>query len=392
MSRGRSTLCVVQARTGSTRLPGKVLQDLGGRPMLRFMLDRLADLRVDELVVATSTLDRDDAVVDDRVRRRPPGRARLGDRRARPVRDRARRASPPITSSDSPPTARSPIRCSSKRCSARHLDRGADYTSNVFPRTFPRGLDCEVMTAAALRSRARRGDGSGRARARHAVLLPPPGAVRARQHAQRRSRSVAKAGRSTPPTISRSCAAIVDRHGRRRVLVAGSVARRRHAHRRPMPDAIVLVPAGPRAQRVLPRVPQRLRRGAAQPVAAGDRPRGARAVVRRRDRRSRRAAARRDRAAASRSAPCASTCATASARSASRSRRRAAARVSAPRCWKRCSTTSRTDPQVVALTAAVHVGNTPSMRAFARVGFVPERRRRRVPPAPPRSRAPSASR
>ena len=28
------------------------------------------------------------------------------------------------------------------------------------------------------------------------------------------------------------------------------------------------------------------------------------------------------------------------------------------------------DPQVVALTASVHVGNTPSMRAFARVGFV----------------------
>ena len=35
---------------------------------------------------------------------------------------------------------------------ARHLDRGADYTSNVFPRTFPRGLDCEVMTAIALRT------------------------------------------------------------------------------------------------------------------------------------------------------------------------------------------------------------------------------------------------
>jgi RimJ/RimL family protein N-acetyltransferase len=29
------------------------------------------------------------------------------------------------------------------------------------------------------------------------------------------------------------------------------------------------------------------------------------------------------------------------------------------------------DPQVVALTASIHVGNTPSMRAFARVGFVP---------------------
>ena len=59
-----SILCVVQARTGSTRLPGKVLQDVGGRPMLRFMLDRLRALDDVEVVVATSTLNRDDAVAD----------------------------------------------------------------------------------------------------------------------------------------------------------------------------------------------------------------------------------------------------------------------------------------------------------------------------------------
>ena len=57
-------LCIVQARTGSSRLPGKVLMDLGGRPMLAFMLDRLTNLDVDELVVATSALDRDDPVAD----------------------------------------------------------------------------------------------------------------------------------------------------------------------------------------------------------------------------------------------------------------------------------------------------------------------------------------
>ena len=71
MSRGRSSLCVVQARTGSTRFPGKVLQEFGGRPLLRFMLDRLEDLRVDEFVVATSTLGRDDAVVEIACRGRP---------------------------------------------------------------------------------------------------------------------------------------------------------------------------------------------------------------------------------------------------------------------------------------------------------------------------------
>ena len=60
MTRARvmRNLCVVQARTGSSRLPGKVLADLAGRPMLQFLLERLADLDlvgVDEVVVATST-------------------------------------------------------------------------------------------------------------------------------------------------------------------------------------------------------------------------------------------------------------------------------------------------------------------------------------------------
>ena len=108
--RGRTSLCVVQARTGSTRLPGKVLQELGGRPLLRFMLDRLADLRVDELVVATSTLDRDDAVADvARDARAAVVRGSEADVLGRFV-DRARRASRPITCCGSPPTARSPIR------------------------------------------------------------------------------------------------------------------------------------------------------------------------------------------------------------------------------------------------------------------------------------------
>ena len=148
---GRSTLCVVQARTGSTRLPGKVLQDLGGRPLLRFMLDRLAGLRVDELVVATSTLDRDDAVAEIACAAgRPVVRGSEAD-----VLDRF------ATALDAYPadhvvrlTADCPLSdpVLIERVVARHLDLGADYTSNVFPRTFPRGLDCEVMTAAALRT------------------------------------------------------------------------------------------------------------------------------------------------------------------------------------------------------------------------------------------------
>ena len=32
---------ILQARTGSRRLPGKVLRDLAGRPMLAFLVERL---------------------------------------------------------------------------------------------------------------------------------------------------------------------------------------------------------------------------------------------------------------------------------------------------------------------------------------------------------------
>jgi spore coat polysaccharide biosynthesis protein SpsF len=147
----RTTLCVVQARTGSTRLPGKVLRDLGGRPLLRFMLDRLVALDVDEVVVATSALDRDDpvaAIAHDAGR--PVVRGSENDVLARFV--DAIDAFPADhvvrLTADCPLADPDVI----ERVLAHHLATGADYTSNVFPRTFPKGLDVEVARAEALRT------------------------------------------------------------------------------------------------------------------------------------------------------------------------------------------------------------------------------------------------
>jgi spore coat polysaccharide biosynthesis protein SpsF len=57
------TVSIVQARMGSTRLPGKVLMDLSSEPMLARVVERTRRARtVDEVVVATSTLPRDDRI------------------------------------------------------------------------------------------------------------------------------------------------------------------------------------------------------------------------------------------------------------------------------------------------------------------------------------------
>lgn len=56
---------VIQARTGSQRLPGKVLADLCGRPVLAWLLDRLAPSeRAAGLLVATTTLPQDEPVAE----------------------------------------------------------------------------------------------------------------------------------------------------------------------------------------------------------------------------------------------------------------------------------------------------------------------------------------
>ena len=59
------TVAIVQARTSSTRLPRKVLLDLGGQPLLAWNLRRLARAsRIDEVIVATTTEPDDAAIVE----------------------------------------------------------------------------------------------------------------------------------------------------------------------------------------------------------------------------------------------------------------------------------------------------------------------------------------
>ncbi len=145
-------VAIVQARMGSTRLPGKVLKQLADRPVLLHVVSRLrACPRLDEIVVATTGHPRDD-VIAELCRRQGIAcfRGRETDVLDRYYRAAAAAAAAVVVRI----TADCPLL--DPYLVARMLDRFAAaqpqvaYLSNTLKRTFPRGLDVEIFTFAAL--------------------------------------------------------------------------------------------------------------------------------------------------------------------------------------------------------------------------------------------------
>ena len=143
-------VAVVQARTGSTRFPGKVLADLQGRPLLAHVVERVRRSRcVDDVVVATSTAPGDDAVVD-------LARA-LGVAAVRgPEEDVLSRFVIAARQHGADVVVRVTADCPLldprlvDRVVAALLRSGADYACNLEPATYPDGYDVEAFTVACL--------------------------------------------------------------------------------------------------------------------------------------------------------------------------------------------------------------------------------------------------
>ena len=146
-------VAIVQARTGSTRLPRKVLLDLAGAPVLERVISRLRRCdHLNEVVVATTDLPGDDVLADLCRRRAWPfsrgSEQDVLDRYYQAARAHAADVVVRITS-DCPLIEPVVV----DRVVQEFLRRqpGVDYASNINPtRTYPRGLDTEVFSFAAL--------------------------------------------------------------------------------------------------------------------------------------------------------------------------------------------------------------------------------------------------
>lgn len=150
-------VAIVQARMGSTRLPGKVLKDIGGESMLARVIGRLRRARlINELLVATTDMPAEDAIVSEC--RKCSVSVSRGDEKD--VLDRYFRAA---QLSKAEIVVRITSDCPlidpevTDKTIASFLESRPDYASNVMQRTYPRGLDTEVMSAAALERAWRQG-------------------------------------------------------------------------------------------------------------------------------------------------------------------------------------------------------------------------------------------
>jgi spore coat polysaccharide biosynthesis protein SpsF len=151
MNDTQEVLAVVQARMSSTRLPGKVMADVGGEPMLALQLARLARAQqLNRVVVATSTDAGDDAIADlVRDQKSDVYRGPLDDVLARFVGAAAGHSGPIMRI-----TADCPLIDPAVVDQVIDLFRataGCDYASNIEPRTYPIGLDVEVVASEVLR-------------------------------------------------------------------------------------------------------------------------------------------------------------------------------------------------------------------------------------------------
>lgn len=141
-----TVLAIIQARTGSTRLPGKVLLDLAGKSALEHVIERMRHCKlVDDFIVATTISRQDLPIVnlcaelgvrvycgceEDPLERYFQAARLFGGEHIIRIKADCPAIDPLVVD----------------QAVQLHLATRADYTTNTMERTYPVGQDVEIVT------------------------------------------------------------------------------------------------------------------------------------------------------------------------------------------------------------------------------------------------------
>lgn len=143
--------CIVQARMGSSRLPGKVLKKIAGKPILGYVIERLRQCEnLDKIIIATSVKENDNEIEEFcKLQKVKCFRGSEKDVLARYFNCASFYKLDAIVRI----TADCPLLSPKVVDMAVNLFKQSDcdYVSNTVERAFPKGLDVEVFSFEALK-------------------------------------------------------------------------------------------------------------------------------------------------------------------------------------------------------------------------------------------------
>ena len=140
-----NVVAIIQARIGSTRLPGKVLKKIQNKVVLDYVIDRLKTCKkIDDIILAITTNKKDDVL--ERYAK---------DKKISYIRGSEEDVLSRYFQAAKKYNADIIVRVTSDcplidpkivdEIITKHIENNADYTANIIERTYPRGLDTEVF-------------------------------------------------------------------------------------------------------------------------------------------------------------------------------------------------------------------------------------------------------
>jgi spore coat polysaccharide biosynthesis protein SpsF len=140
------TVAIIQARMGSTRLPGKMLKEIRGKPLVFYVLNQVKKSKlIDEIILATTDAEKDKVLLE--TVEQIGFKTFAGDEND--VLDRYYQTAKLFkgdiivrVTGDCPLIDSRII----DKVIQKYNEMGCDYASNVDPPTFPDGLDVEVFS------------------------------------------------------------------------------------------------------------------------------------------------------------------------------------------------------------------------------------------------------